>query len=125
MMFEILKYLLETCGRHPFRENDIRVAEVVFNLALPPSHNLVDGGTGSQFAQITFYPTRKLLKFAEGDEPEEVPAGLTEKEDAHTFGNLKDLLQNKSNGFRHNAQAALAEITREAKRRGMAQRNSI
>jgi hypothetical protein len=45
-MNNVLKYLLDTYASDPFKENQIRIEEVVFNLALPPGRDLEGGCPG-------------------------------------------------------------------------------
>jgi hypothetical protein len=54
MMYQMLNYILETCGQYPFVQEDIGIEELVFNFALPPGHNIVMNTGALQFAQFIF-----------------------------------------------------------------------
>ena len=93
MMYQILKYLLDTCYSYPFNEHSAnKVQEIVFNFALPPGQDICGGNPGVQFAQITFSPTRKLIKFSDSnlydlEENQQATANKT-----RTFSNLNDVI---------------------------------
>ena len=61
MMFKILEYLLKTSTTYPFKEDSIEIAEVVFNFALPPGHDVNHQNRGIQFGQVSFTNNKKIV----------------------------------------------------------------
>lgn len=62
MMFKIFEYLLETSTTYPFKEDSIKIEEVVFNFALPPGHDANYQSRGIQFAQVSFIKSKKIMR---------------------------------------------------------------
>jgi hypothetical protein len=67
-----------------------------------------------QFAQVTFSPSRKLIKFTEtfSSDLNETNFQSTSDE-ARTFGTLRDVFSNKSNQYRQSAHETLLRQARE------------
>ena len=63
MMFKILEYLLKTSTSYPFKDDSIEIAEVVFNFALPPGHDVNHQNLGIQFGQVSFTNSNKIMNW--------------------------------------------------------------